>query len=461
MTIHLKRINRFGGGGASPTPPTPTPQGEYFVKVIDYDGTVIDEQWLDDGAEYTLPSAPSHEGLVFQEWSSSETITDGKITIDKNNVMVGAVYGTASGYDEIDIELTQATGKSFGIYGLPSGTTRDWGDGTSDTNNSHTYTDYGKYTVKFNAVSISDRSTNGAFGQNYGTLEEYSVTAIRLNNLTSIGNKSFQYCHSLKYITFAKGTTKIGSECCKFSDGLKSFIFPNGTTSIDYSILASAYCLKNIVIPKGFTSIPNYAFQSCYDVENIVLPKNLQTIGNYSFSSNYCAKGLLKIPSTVTSIGSNAFQYCYDIEKLDMSNTNITFDSSGNNFNSCYALKEVKLGDVTNLPSNIFSNCYSLKEINISGTVTTIGVSAFSSSYNIEKITIPKTITTISSNAFLNMHQVLEYDFSEFESIPTLSSTNAFSGINKLCKIKVPTALYDEWIATNNWSTYANYIVAV
>jgi hypothetical protein len=51
------------------------------------------------------------------------------------------------------------------------------------------------------------------------------------------------------------------------------------------------------------------------------------------------------------------------------------------------------------------------------------------------------------------------YDFSKHESVPTLEATSAFKSIPSDCKIVVPDALYDEWIAATNWSTYAANIV--
>ena len=84
--------------------------GDFWVKVIDYDGTVLLEKRGNNGDSFDLPSAPSHEGLVFQEWSASCPITDGKVVIDNNNIMAGAVYTTASGLNEFDITLTKVTG---------------------------------------------------------------------------------------------------------------------------------------------------------------------------------------------------------------------------------------------------------------------------------------------------------------------------------------------------------------
>ena len=76
-------------------------------------------------------------------------------------------------------------------------------------------------------------------------------------------------------------------------------------------------------------------------------------------------------------------------------------------------------------------------------------------------ITIPYGVTSIGSHAFQNNTSIIEYDFSNCTSIPTLSNTNAFLSINALCKIKVPASLESAWKTETNWSTYANYIVGV
>jgi hypothetical protein len=44
---------------------------------------------------------------------------------------------------------------------------------------------------------------------------------------------------------------------------------------------------------------------------------------------------------------------------------------------------------------------------------------------------------------------------------PSLANTSAFSGINMICKIKVPAASVDAYKAATNWATYAAYIEAI
>ena len=43
-------------------------------------------------------------------------------------------------------------------------------------------------------------------------------------------------------------------------------------------------------------------------------------------------------------------------------------------------------------------------------------------------------------------------DFRNAAAVPALSNINAFSNVPSTCKIVVPDALYNTWIAATNWS---------
>ena len=74
---------------------------------------------------------------------------------------------------------------------------------------------------------------------------------------------------------------------------------------------------------------------------------------------------------------------------------------------------------------------------------------------------IPSSVTSIGVSAFYNCNCIAFYDFTNHTSVPTLSNTNAFTGIAADCEIRVPAALADEWKAATNWATYADHIVGV
>ena len=67
-------------------------------------------------------------------------------------------------------------------------------------------------------------------------------------------------------------------------------------------------------------------------------------------------------------------------------------------------------------------------------------------------MTIPSSVTSIGANTFSSCYGIVKYDFTEHAQVPTLSNVSAFRNIATDCKIVVPDALYDTWIAATNWS---------
>ena len=129
-------------------------------------------------------------------------------------------------------------------------------------------------------------------------------------------------------------------------------------------------------------------------------------------------------------------------------------------FQNCYALSSISIPNgVTSIGNNAFSACYVLSSISIPNGITSIGNNAFSNCYALSSISIPNSVTSIGNNAFGGSSTNL-YDFSSHTSVPTLGS-NVFVSVPSGFEIRVPAALYDEWVAATNWSTYASNIVAV
>ena len=372
--------------------------GEYLVKVIDYDGTVLKSDYLNTGATFTLPSQPTHEGLTFQGWSSSAVITNNTITVSNDNIVIGAVYTTTSGLSEFDITLTRASGLSVT---LNMNGTKNWGDGTSNTETTHTYSTVGDYTITCNGSTITSSSSGGIFGQSSSTPNYYTKRIRLSNSVTSIGDYTFQYCYSLESITIPNSVTTIGASAFYECSSLKSIVIPSRVTTIGNDAFQRCYSLKTVVIPNGVTTIIG-AFGYCYSLNNVVIPNSVATIDNRAFLNCKSLKGIV-IPNSVTIIGSEAFAGCDSLNNIVIPNSVTTIGEYA--FSGCDSLESITIpNSVTTIDEYAFNSCTSLKGIVIPNSVTIINTGVFSGCANLTDVVIPNNITAIGFDAFSHCH---------------------------------------------------------
>jgi hypothetical protein len=192
--------------------------------------------------------------------------------------------------------------------------------------------------------------------------------------------------------------------------------------------------LKRIELGNNINDLSYYGTLYCTDLESISIPNTVIKLQSYAFRYNY-SLGFLALPKTM----EQSSQYC---------------------INYTYSLANISIGKNFTLESTyIFAYCYRLRNIHLPESVTTINSYTFRADHALTRIVIPSSVETISNNAFYDCAGLRVVDFSKHEAIPTLSNTNAFTSISSDCKIIVPDALYDTWIAATNWSTYASYII--
>ena len=408
-------------GGSAPSEPS----DNTAVIFADYDGNLIDTwTWDEVAGKTTLPTPPAHTGLVFEGWNW--TLEDIKTDTTGQVITVGPFYHTESGLTEIDIHLDEVTGKFFTCFSTSINV--DWGDGTYDNSMTHTYADYGDYTIKTSASSIGfDYVVNNSSAQ-VGTF----IKQIRLGVSTKQININSQ--EVLNGVTVHSQVTKIIANWSYFI-GSKTLVVPSmADCRITTGINTDYICYPKQV---GTMSVDSQPDTGCGTYNG----KNMKFF-------------YMPLNNNVTSIGDDAFSNCFSLQS-------ITIPSN-----------------VTSIGSYAFSNCSSLQSINIPSSVTSIGNSAFSKCSSVQSITIPESVTSIGNNAFYEWHggtmvcsssaiigsnsysarkQTL-YDFSGCKSIPVLSSTSSLTTNIGITIIYVPLSLYYEWKEATNWAAYASKI---
>lgn len=240
-----------------------------------------------------------------------------------------------------------------------SGDTIDWGDGTVDTNTSHTYANAGVYIIS--ADSLSNVSGGNIIYVEYNnavTLPAYtsntSLMKVKLNNssfttLTSMfnGNTGLQIA-DIPYIT------TIGNNA-----------FQNCTS-------------LNIVNAPNATTIDSFAFYNCNSLTSFDFSK-LTTIKDYSFAKTGITT--VTLPSTITSFGTTAsastFSECASLTTINI-NCNIPTSTNGV-FYKCTALQTVTVGaNVTALGDNTFGSCNNTYVLHLQGTTPPVLANTFS-----------------------------------------------------------------------------------
>ncbi len=408
ITTYANAIDGISGGGGSAN-------GEFMVLVIDYDGTLIDRQYLNAGDVYELPTPPVHDRITFDSWSCPVAVNNNKITMPEYDVIIGPTYTINSGKLEIDVLMNEVTGLT---YKMSVAGTKDWGDGTVDSLTEHTYAEYGNYTIVCDNASLSEY--NNLTWRNAGIQQNNTcVVSVLIPNIT-LDRYGLYALNSLQSVVFGKGIRELPEAFFGGNTNLYNCcILPNGMTSVPYQ---SGYGsglpihVRYLVIPNTVTyvNLGNFPFDN---LEYLTLPENLTgTYGSVSKNDAYMLKGINFLKQGYLN---GMINYCYNLEHIYLAE-GITTIRTGNS----------------------------------SGSSTFVSGSKY-----LKKVVFPSTVTEIGGYAFEGCPTIEVLDFTKCTQIPTLDGTNAFNAIKPYCKIFVPAELYEQWITATNWTAYAPYIV--
>jgi uncharacterized repeat protein (TIGR02543 family) len=419
---------------------TPT-TGDYLVRFIDFDGTILKQQWVNNGDSATAPTPPTHDLLTFQEWNNDyDNIT--------HDLDVGATYYTTDGKTYLFMRFTNTTGLQPTIYLNKADTslmTVTWGDGTSQT------------TSASGNVAITKTNPYAAIGDYTGAIE----CAGGWNLYTSLFNNNTLYNSCLTKCYLGNHVTRLMSNALGKQNNLEYVVFPNSCELYATSDSIFSYCLRlqAIIIPSNITILANYSFISCHLLKIVSLPEGLIEIGSRVFEACYALESII-LPSTMELIGSQSFYKCYSLTKIT-NNSEILVWGASYTMDLCYALKNMSnFNNGTNSLTQCFGRCPNLEDISISTETTNISTSAFYECMSLKTITIPYKVSNIGIYGFQNCFSLLKYLLLP-TTPPTLADINAFTGINLACKMYVPDASLVDYQGATNWITYANYFYPI
>ena len=242
---------------------------------------------------------------------------------------------------------------------------------------------------------------------------------------------SFNWCNKLEYLCIPQNC--VNGYLLQYCASLKrvSIHVDDDCKNIKHYAFARGGCLEDIAIPYNCTSIGQAAFMQCsgnittgvtnatFAGKEIVIPANCVIVNSLNTFEHTGLKSVKSLASDgsirITADPINLFRYCYQLEKCPM-----PVDAHGN------------LGS---------SSAYVFQYSNLKKVTFTAG-----------------TTGTIQAGFFAYCWNLRVLDFSQVSAVIQLASSSAIPAYCP-CVFVVPDSLYNEWIATTNWSTMSSRII--
>lgn len=399
---------------------------------IDYDGTILKEEYGPVGFTPTPPDDPEGDDIrIFSTWIGDQE----NITTD---TVIGAAYWFGADLDTyLFLRLTSVTGLTitFRCY-MAAGTANiTWGDGTSENTSAgagnkiitHTYPATGDYRIK-----VASLYSNG---ENYLGTSSSSVIDIP----TALYKAYIGWPTILRQYSFYTALSTY------YNDNLASVCLSNVGTAVTSTSSIGGFrgcSIKALVVPQSYmiSGIMN-AFYGCKSLKYFIMPSGM--LAGYIYATTaafYLCEALeyVRLPD-LTGLAASFFQQS-GIKKF-------IANSSFRNINS----------------SSMFFNCQGLETVILNQEITTLSSSMFYGCISLKKLDIPDTVTSMSTNTITNCWS-LDSLIMRGSSPPTIDATSGIGArkvISLTLKIYVPLEAVDTYKAASGWSIYADIIYAI
>ena len=211
-------------------------------------------------------------------------------------------------------------------------------------------------------------------------------------------------------------------------------------------------------VPKGTTVLSVKPYGGFYYFKQSSSTANIQSASGLSFSPSDVDDTTTRYSATLKLTYSNGethgsasysyVLYSYIYQGVTASVQNEQAILSGRN--AAKFLNSVLFNSSATQPFNV----YDMRE----DTVENLALKVFRSIDACKTVYFPAGIVSLADYSFRDMPNLELLDFSLATAVPTLG-TSCFGNSSADYQIKVPAALYDEWIAAANWSDFASHIV--
>lgn len=264
-----------------------------------------------------------------------------------------------------------------------------------------TLVEIGNYAFKECSFAVIDFLPNSLtkIGDSAFSQIDELTTAILPDNVETLGLAVFSGCSNLKDVTLPKNLTNLSSSIFS-GTAIETITLPETLTTLGERLFYDCRSLKEIKIPELVTVIPEDCFYNCSSLVSVTLPDGITNIEGYAFSG---CSGLtnIKLPASLTTLGKSAFR--------DTALTEILFPAGLNEIaestcSRCQALERVVISEgTTKIGSYAFEEAKKLTEatITLPSTLKEIGSYAFEDVEGITSLSfLPDGLEKIGSYAF-------------------------------------------------------------
>lgn len=293
-------------------------------------------------------------------------------------------------------------------------------------------------------------------------------------NIMANGNSIFRYDlyvdgGLVENLVIPDGVTTVQERAFSGCTSLKTLSFSYTTTSIGY--LAFGYCsgLESVTIRNGIASLGESAFSSCENLKTIVLPSSIAEISPFCFSGCTSLK-TIDIPNGVTRICGSAFSGCTSLEEVNIPNSVTEIGGDYNSYDNwkenrvffgCTSLQSIEIpNSVEYIGSFSFYQCSNLTTVKLSDNLKYISRQCFQDCEKLKYVTIGSNTESISYGAFWgcnSLQEVFCYALNPPTAITTDYSTyqSSFKGVNlSNVKLYVPSSSIETYQATSPWAAF-------